>query len=48
MSVYLFDCSHQEKKSQWSHPRTGKTKRVYGELPFGWEKEVNEKKNKNF
>lgn len=32
--------SHDEKKTQWSHPRTGKTKRVYGELPFGWEKEV--------
>lgn len=32
--------SHEERKTQWSHPRTGKTKRVFGELPFGWEKQA--------
>lgn len=32
--------SHQDKKTQWTHPRTGKSKKVHGELPFGWEKEV--------
>lgn len=32
--------SHQDQKTQWTHPTTGKSKKVYGELPFGWEKEV--------
>lgn len=32
--------SRQETKTQWTHPRTGKTKRVHGELPFGWQKEI--------
>lgn len=35
-----FCISHQEKKTQWTHPRTGKSKKVHGDLPFGWEKEV--------
>lgn len=27
---------------QWSHPRTGKSKRVHQELPFGWDKKTDE------
>lgn len=40
MPVILYLDSHQEKKTQWTHPKTGKSKKVQGELPFGWEKEV--------
>lgn len=32
--------SQQEHKKQWTHPRTGKSKSVSGDLPFGWAKEV--------
>lgn len=36
------DDSHQTETTQWTHPKTGKKKRVSGELPFGWEKSVAE------
>lgn len=32
--------SHESQSTQWSHPKTGKKKRVAGELPFGWEKSL--------
>lgn len=32
--------SHQEKVTQWTHPKTGKMKRVPQELPHGWTKRV--------
>lgn len=32
--------SHQSKSTQWTHPRTNKLKRVAGELPYGWEKKI--------
>ncbi|KAI1306781.1 WW domain-containing oxidoreductase [Halotydeus destructor] len=32
--------SHQDESTQWTHPKSGKKKRVSGELPFGWEKTV--------
>lgn len=38
--IPLFFFSHQEHKTQWTHPRTGKTKKVFGDLPYGWEKQV--------
>ncbi|XP_031626327.1 WW domain-containing oxidoreductase [Contarinia nasturtii] len=38
----VFYLNHQEKKTQWIHPRTGKAKKIQGELPFGWEKEREE------
>lgn len=34
------------KTTQWTHPRTSKKKRVQGELPFGWEKCVDESTGK--
>jgi len=27
--------SHEQKSTQWTHPLTGKKKRVVGDLPFG-------------
>ena len=30
------------KGTQWNHPRTGKKKFVSGDMPFGWEKKVDE------
>lgn len=37
LTVYY---SHITKGTQWTHPRTGKKKVVSGELPFGWEKQI--------
>ncbi|XP_069758188.1 WW domain-containing oxidoreductase isoform X4 [Narcine bancroftii] len=34
--------SHDELKTQWDHPKTGKKKRVAGDLPYGWEQETDE------
>ncbi|MBZ3891965.1 WW domain-containing oxidoreductase [Sciurus carolinensis] len=33
---------HTEEKTQWEHPKTGKRKRVAGDLPYGWEQETDE------
>ncbi|KAL5277107.1 WWOX family protein [Megaselia abdita] len=33
---------NQNQEVKWTHPRTGKAKRVRGDLPFGWEKRNNE------
>ncbi|XP_064456754.1 WW domain-containing oxidoreductase-like [Ornithodoros turicata] len=38
-SVYYAE--HGSKSTQWTHPRTGKRKRVSPNLPFGWKKTVN-------
>ncbi|XP_019391466.1 PREDICTED: WW domain-containing oxidoreductase isoform X4 [Crocodylus porosus] len=34
--------SHLEEKTQWEHPKSGKRKRVAGDLPYGWEQETDE------
>ncbi|CAH0548974.1 unnamed protein product [Brassicogethes aeneus] len=34
----VFYANHLSKGTQWTHPRTGKKKRVSGELPYGWER----------
>ncbi|KAF2984200.1 hypothetical protein EK904_013334 [Melospiza melodia maxima] len=33
---------HLEEKTQWEHPKSGKRKRVAGDLPYGWEQETDE------
>lgn len=33
-------CSHADETTQWTHPKTGRRKRLTGELPFGWERTV--------
>jgi WW domain-containing oxidoreductase len=38
--------SHQQKITQWTHPRTGKSKRVKGDLPLGWVKKVEQSTGK--
>ncbi|XP_069037474.1 WW domain-containing oxidoreductase isoform X3 [Lepisosteus oculatus] len=35
--------SHEEMKTQWEHPKTGKRRRVAGDLPYGWEQETDDK-----
>ncbi|CAH1132082.1 unnamed protein product [Ceutorhynchus assimilis] len=37
-SVYY--ANHLTKNTQWTHPRTGRKKKVAGNLPFGWERMV--------
>ncbi|XP_058837731.1 WW domain-containing oxidoreductase [Topomyia yanbarensis] len=39
---FVYYVNHQSKTTQWTHPRTGKMKRVSGELPLGWTKQVEE------
>lgn len=39
---FVYYVNHQTKSTQWTHPRTGKMKRVSGELPLGWSKQVEE------
>ncbi|XP_019565363.3 WW domain-containing oxidoreductase [Aedes albopictus] len=39
---FVYYVNHQSKTTQWTHPRTGKAKRVSGELPLGWSKQVEE------
>lgn len=41
----VYYANHVTKSTQWSHPRTGKKKKVTGELPHGWEKKVTEDGN---
>ncbi|CAG0892197.1 unnamed protein product [Darwinula stevensoni] len=36
----VFYVNHVDKSTQWTHPRTGKRKKVAGELPFGWKEQV--------
>lgn len=37
-TVYYAD--HTSQRTQWTHPRTGKRKRVLAQLPFGWTESV--------
>ncbi|GFY72552.1 WW domain-containing oxidoreductase [Trichonephila inaurata madagascariensis] len=41
----VYYANHVTKSTQWSHPRTGKKKKVTGELPHGWEKKVTDDGN---
>ncbi|XP_060666172.1 WW domain-containing oxidoreductase isoform X2 [Drosophila nasuta] len=34
--------NQQSKTTQWTHPRTGRSKRITGELPLGWERYFDE------
>ncbi|XP_055631233.1 WW domain-containing oxidoreductase [Toxorhynchites rutilus septentrionalis] len=43
---FVYYVHHQSKTTQWTHPRTGKIKRVSGELPLGWSKQVEESTGK--
>lgn len=36
--VVIHTCSHTTRTTQWQHPRTGRTKRLVGELPAGWQR----------
>ena len=36
--VYYVD--HVQSRTQWTHPRTGKSKAVSDKLPFGWERQI--------
>ncbi|OAD59436.1 WW domain-containing oxidoreductase [Eufriesea mexicana] len=38
----VYYVNHYTRGTQWTHPRTGRTKIVEGELPSGWEKRVSE------
>ncbi|XP_033114523.1 WW domain-containing oxidoreductase-like [Anneissia japonica] len=40
---FVFYANHTKQTTQWTHPRTGKTKQVTGELPYGWAKKTDEK-----
>uniref|UniRef100_A0A182ITM3 WW domain-containing oxidoreductase n=1 Tax=Anopheles atroparvus TaxID=41427 RepID=A0A182ITM3_ANOAO len=39
---FVYYVNHQSKSTQWTHPRTGKMKRVSGELPIGWTRTIEE------
>lgn len=36
----VYYANHNIKLTQWTHPRTGRKKRVAGSLPFGWERKI--------
>ncbi|XP_077283492.1 WW domain-containing oxidoreductase [Arctopsyche grandis] len=38
----VYYVNHLTKGTQWNHPRTGKKKFVSGDMPFGWEKKVDD------
>lgn len=38
--LLLFIDSHNTQSTQWTHPKSGKKKKLSGELPFGWIKQV--------
>ncbi|KAM7396578.1 hypothetical protein PAMP_019611 [Pampus punctatissimus] len=40
---WVYYANHDEMKTQWEHPKTGKKKRCAGDLPYGWEQETDEK-----
>uniref|UniRef100_A0A8C6VTZ7 WW domain-containing oxidoreductase n=1 Tax=Nothobranchius furzeri TaxID=105023 RepID=A0A8C6VTZ7_NOTFU len=40
---WVYYANHEEMKTQWEHPKTGKKKRCAGDLPYGWEQETDEK-----
>ncbi|XP_067090230.1 WW domain-containing oxidoreductase [Osmerus mordax] len=40
---WVYFANHDEMKTQWEHPKTGKKKRCAGDLPYGWEQETDDK-----
>jgi len=36
----VFYVNHSETSTQWTHPRTGRKKKVSDNLPFGWERKI--------
>ncbi|XP_023666523.1 WW domain-containing oxidoreductase [Paramormyrops kingsleyae] len=40
---WVYYANHEEMKTQWEHPKTGKKRRCAGALPYGWEQETDEK-----
>lgn len=44
--VFYYNSSHLSKQTQWTHPKTGKMKKVTSDLPIGWEKRVEESSGK--
>lgn len=40
MEGRVYYANHFTKSTQWTHPRTGKKKRVPEDLPYGWEKQI--------
>lgn len=42
VNIILYIYSTFTKKTQWTHPRTGKKKIIPKELPFGWSKTMDE------
>ncbi|KAI4902701.1 hypothetical protein NFI96_028976, partial [Prochilodus magdalenae] len=40
---WVYYANHEEMKTQWEHPKTGKKKRCAGDLPYGWEQETDDK-----
>jgi len=36
----VFYVNHEMSSTQWSHPRTGRRKKVSENLPFGWERKI--------
>ena len=36
--IVIPESSHTTQATQWNHPKTGKKKKLAGQLPFGWEK----------
>ncbi|XP_055011409.1 WW domain-containing oxidoreductase isoform X2 [Boleophthalmus pectinirostris] len=40
---WVYYANHDDMKTQWEHPKTGKKKRCAGDLPYGWEQETDEK-----
>ncbi|XP_055609815.1 WW domain-containing oxidoreductase [Uranotaenia lowii] len=43
---FVYYVNHHSKTTQWTHPRTGKMKRVSGDLPIGWSRKVEESTGK--
>ncbi|XP_077566838.1 WW domain-containing oxidoreductase [Stigmatopora nigra] len=39
---WVYYANHDEMRTQWEHPKSGKKKRCAGDLPYGWEEETNE------
>uniref|UniRef100_A0AAY5KYQ3 WW domain-containing oxidoreductase n=1 Tax=Esox lucius TaxID=8010 RepID=A0AAY5KYQ3_ESOLU len=40
---WVYYANHEEMKTQWDHPKTGKKRRCAGDLPYGWEQETDDK-----
>ena len=38
----VYYANHLSRSTQWTHPRTGRRKKVRQSLPFGWERKVTE------